>query len=151
METGNCETHRGTGFRQSKTNSMGRGAASDHRPPQWPLSLWIFTRPHSRNLSLPSVGTWNKTKPPPISLSKRFIFGHGAASAPEPATLYPPRDRNPWIRFLPFADEQTQGASRATRAGQSSAPRPPSGHTFDPRSRDDQSSETAPGSDSAIR
>src|SRR5580698_6125977 len=61
METRNCKTHRGTGFRQSKTNSMGRGAAPDYRPPQWPLSLWTFTCPRWRNSSLPSVGTWKKT------------------------------------------------------------------------------------------
>jgi hypothetical protein len=70
METRNCQTHRGTGFRQSKTNSMGRGEAPDYRPPQWPLSLWTFTHLHSRNSSLPSVNTSNKTKPLPISLSK---------------------------------------------------------------------------------
>jgi len=52
---------------------MGRGAASDYRPPQWPLSLWTFTPPHSRNSSLPLVGTWNKAKPPPISLSKSQV------------------------------------------------------------------------------
>src|ERR1022692_3696144 len=39
MESRDCATHPGTGFRQSKTDPMGRGAASDHRPPQWQLRM----------------------------------------------------------------------------------------------------------------
>src|SRR5271163_390367 len=59
MEPRDCTTHPGTGFRQGKTYSMGRGAASDHRPPQWLvtewLSPWTFIRPRWRNLKLQPV------------------------------------------------------------------------------------------------